>query len=263
MLRLLLLVGVLVVLTALTGSALGDLAIVQQWPVDTFPGGICYDSDRDHIWLVNNSTAQVREYTRTGAYIGMFPAGQVGLNWPIGMDFCTATNNLWIGDEFSPEQVVECTRAGAQVSSFSVLGSMQDVSGLAYNPNDDHIFLADDNASEVVEWTSTGGYVGRWSSLPCVDSDSICYLSTENTLLVGDDTAGMVCKFSVVGVLIETYDMALLLGITGVESLAFDAAAGTVFLGDSDTNIVYEISGFAGQTLVDDATWGSIKAMFR
>lgn len=258
-----LLVVTLVLLAAWAGPAVADLTIVQQWPVDTFPGGICYDSDRDHIWLVNNSAGEVREYTRVGGFVGMFLGSLVGLTWPIGMDFCPATQNLWICDEYNPEKVVECTREGVLVSWFSVDLVMEDTSGLAYNGNTDHLFVADDNAHEVVEWTTGGVEVGRWSSLPCSDTDAICYLSTENTLLLGDDGAGMVYEFSLAGGLLETYDMAALLGITGVESLAFDAATGTVFLGDSDTNTIFEIAGFAAPTPVEDATWGGIKAMFR
>ena len=59
--RLLLLVVVVALVAVWTVPALADLAIVQSWPVDTFPGGICYDSDRNHIWLVNDSTNEVRK----------------------------------------------------------------------------------------------------------------------------------------------------------------------------------------------------------
>ncbi len=261
--RLLLLAVMVVLVTVWTVPALADLAIVQQWPVDTFPGGIAYDSDRDHIWLVNNSTGEVREYTRDGSLLGMFPAAQVGLTWPIGADFHAGTMNLWIADEYNPEKVVECTREGVFVSEFSVDAAMLDASGLAIDTDTDNIFVADDNASEVVEWTQAGVEVGRWSSLPVVDTDSICFLSTEGTLLVGDDTAGVIYKFDTDGVMLEMYNVAVLLGITGVEGLAYDAGTHTVFLGDSDSGYVYEISGFTTVTAVQQTTWGAVKALYR
>lgn len=261
--RLLMLAVVVVLVTVWTVPALADLAIVQSWPIDTFPGGIAYDSDRNHIWLVNDSSNEVREYTREGAFVGMFPGGQVGLVLPIGADFHTGTQNLWICDETTAEKVVECTRDGVLVSEFSVDAFMLDISGLAIDTDTGNLFAADDNASEVVEWTQAGVEVGRWSSLPCVDTDSICFLSTESTLLVGDDNAGMVYKFGTDGVLAETYDMAALLGITGVEGLAFDANTHTVFLGDSDSSNVFEISGFTAVTPVERTTWGRVKGLYR
>ena len=263
MARLLLWAVVVVLVTVWTVPALADLAIVQSWPVDTFPGGICYDSDRDHIWLVNNSTGEVREYTRDGTLLETFPGDQVGLTWPIGMDFHAGTMNLWIADEYNPEKVVECTRDGVFVSEFSVDAAMEDASGLAIDTDTGNLFVADDNANEVVEWTQAGVEVGRWSSLPCNDTDSICFLSTEGTLLVGDDTAGVVYKFDTDGVQLGMYNTAVLLGITGVEGLAYDANTHTVFLADSDSDYVYEISGFTTVVAVQTTGWGAIKAMFR
>jgi DNA-binding beta-propeller fold protein YncE len=260
----LLFVAVVVGLVAVwTVPALADLAIVQSWPVDTFPGGICYDSDRDHIWLVNDSTNEVREYSRIGALLGMFPGSQVGLVLPIGMDFDAGTTHLWIADETTAEKVVECTREGVFVSEFSVDAAMQDASGVALDTNTGNLFVADDNAHEVVEWTQAGVEVGRWSTMPCSDADAICFLSTDGTLLLGDDTAGMVYEFDTSGGLIATYNMGALLGITGVEGLAYDANTYNVFLADSDSYNVYEISGFVEIVPVEEIGWGAIKAMFR
>lgn len=247
-------------------SAAAQLSIVQQWPVDQFPGGICYDSDRDHIWLVNDSDNDVIEYTRTGIFVSQFPGSQVGLSLPIGMDFDAGTENLWICDETSLEKVVECTREGVLVSEFSVDAEMDDASALAINTNNDHLYIADDNVNEVVEWTKAGVLVGRWSTAPNGDSDSITYLQVSNTLLVGDDNGATVYEFTVDGVLLNTWDMNALLGIQGVEGLAYDPGTGNVFLGDSTAGaarIIYEISGFVTATAVEETTWGGVKSIFR
>ncbi len=259
------LIAALALSLAWTGSAAADLSIVQQWPVSEFPGGICYDSDRDHIWLVNDSGNDVQEYTRTGALVFQFPGTQVGLSLPIGMDFDAGTGNLWICDETTLEKVVECTREGVLVSEFSVDADMQDASGLAINTDNDHLYIADDNANEVVEWTKTGALIGRWSTAPNGDSDAITYLQASNTLLVGDDNGAMVFEFTVDGVLLNTWDVNALLGIRGVEGLAYDPATGNVFLGDSTAGaqIIYEISGFVAATPVEEMTWGGIKSIFR
>jgi uncharacterized protein YjiK len=263
MARLLMLAVVVVLVTVWTVPALADLSIVQSWPIDTFPGGVAYDSDRDNIWVVNNSTGEVREYTRIGGFVSMFPAAQVGLTWPIGMDFHAGTMNLWICDEYNPEKVAEVTRAGVLVSEFSVDAAMDDASALAINTNTGNLYVTDDNSSECVEWTQAGAEVARWSTLPCVDSDSACFLSNEGNLLIGDDNAGMVYKFNTAGVMLEAFDMSALLGITGVEGLAFDANTLNVFLADSDSDYVYEISGFTEMTPVEHATWGHIKNLYR
>ena len=76
----------------------------------------------------------------------------------------------------------------------------------------------------------------------------------------------MVHEFTLTGTLLNSYDMVALLGIHGVEGLAFDAATGHVFLGDSTTGaqIVYEIAGFVtGGVGVESASWSGIKAMYR
>jgi uncharacterized protein YjiK len=247
-----------------TASAVAQLSIVQQWPVTEFPGGVCYDSDRDHLWTVDDSGNTVREYTRIGAFVSSFPGSQVGLSLPIGMDFDAPSGNLWICDESAPEKVVETTRNGVLVSEFSVGNDMQDASGLAINTNNDHLYIADDNASEVVEWTKAGALVGRWSTSPNGDADSICYIAASNTLLVGDDNGADVYEFTVDGVLLNSWDMIAELGIAGVEGLSSDPATGNVFLGDSSSpRTIYEISGFVAATAVEDATWGSVKSLFR
>ncbi len=253
-------------LVAMTvGPVSAQLTVVQQWPTGTFPGGLAYDSERDHIWLVNNSTGEVREYTRTGTMVGMFLASDVGLTWPIGIDFEEATGHLWICDEYNPEQVVECTRDGVAISNFSVDALMQDCSGLAYCPMDDYLYIADDNASEVVIWTKTGTYMDRWSSMPVVDTDAICYMDGTNTLLVGDDNGAMIYEFTLDGTVLNSWNLISLLGIQGVDGLAYDAATANVFIGDSTTGaqIVYEVSGFHPPSPVESASWGKIKSLFQ
>lgn len=262
--RLLAVTAVLVLLS--NGIAAAQLSIVQQWPIDVFPGGVCYDPDLDHLWIVTDSTNEVREYTRDGTFVGMWDGSLAGLEWPIGIDYAPSTQHLWICDEFNPEQVVECTKTGTPVSSFSVDADMQDAVGLAYNPDNDHLYVADDNANEVVEWTTSGTFVARWSTAPDGDSDAICCLGSANTLLLGDDNGATVYEFTLDGTLLNTYDMSALLGIQGVEGLSYDPLTGNVFLGDSTSGagrIIYEISGFGPPVAVEATTWGGIKSQFK
>lgn len=265
MTRVLLTTAVLLLLLSAAGPAVADLAVVQSWPVDTFPGGICYDADLDHIFLVNNSTGEVWEFTRTGGYVNMWPAAQVGLVWPIGMDIHPETHHLWVCDESTPEQVVECTRDGVAVSSFSVDALMEDCSALAYNPNDGLLYIADDNVSEVVIWTTGGDYLDRWSCLPNGDADALCYVPCTNTLYVGDDNGAMIYEFTLDGTFIQSWDLNALLGLQGCESLTVDPVAMTVFIGDSTTSsrLIYEVSGFFEPSPVEASTWGSLKALYQ
>jgi len=264
MIRLVTTVGILALFLA--GPAAAQLSVIQQWSIDTFPGGLAYDSERDHLWIVNDSNNEIREYTRNGVFVGQFPGSQVGLNLPIGMDFHAASGNLWICDEFNPEKVVEVTRAGVLVSEFSVDTDVQDASGLAYDPASDAIYIADDNASEVVVFTNTGTFITRWSASPSGDADCIALLTTSGTLLVGDDNGAMVYEFTITGALIQSWDMQVLLGIQGVEGLSYDAQTGHVFLGDSTTGTqtVYEIAGFTmGPVSVEQTSWANVKALYR
>ena len=254
---------VLVLLCGCVGLALADLAIVQSWPHSSFPGGIAYDAERGHVWVVDETDGDVTEYTRDGVYVSSFLASAVGLFQPIGASWAMDTGNLWICDEYTPEQVVETTREGVWVSGFSVDPYVQDASGLAYDPNTGLLYVADDNAHEVIIFDTQGNYISRWSSLPCSDTDSICYVGCTNTLMVGDDTADTVYEFTLTGTLIQSWNMRTLLGIDGVEGLAADEDAATLFLSSGVTDMVYEISGVWGPSPVTDGTWGSIKAMYR
>ena len=256
--------GAIVMLLGLVGSATASPTIVQSWAPGTFPGGIAYDADRDHIWLVNNSTGELREYTRNGVLIQTIPGSLFGMNWLIGIDWHPTTMNLWICDEYTPEQVAEVTRAGAYVSGFSVDPYVQDAVGLTYCTSDGNLYIADDNASEVVVFSTTGTFLGRWSSLPCVDTDAICHIEATNTLFVGDDNAAMIYEFTLGGTLVASYNLVALLGITGVDGLAVDQVAQTLFIGDtSSPYTVYEVAGMWGPVTVSQTSWGRIKAMFR
>ena len=257
-------VGLTMLLIGVASPASAQPTIVQSWQPGTFPGGLAYDADRDHIWLVNNSTSELREYTRDGTLLQAIPGSQFGLNWLIGIDWDPVTMNLWIADEYSPEQVAQVTRDGAYVSGFSVDADMQDTSGLTYCTTNGNLYVADDNASEIVEWTTGGTLVNRWSSLPCVDTDAVCHIPFTNTLFVGDDNAAKIYEFTLDGTLLNTYDLVALLGITGVDGLTVDPVSATLFIGDSSTPYtVYEVAGFWGPVSVQPSSWGQIKADYR
>jgi uncharacterized protein YjiK len=253
---------------ALTGTAFAQLTVVQQWSVGTlFPGGIAYDMDRDHVFMVTNSSNEFHEFDRFGTFINMWSGAGAQCNWPVGLDIHDGTHNLWVADEYTPEKVVECTRDGVFVSSFSVDAEMSDAVGIAYVDSRDQLYVCDDTpgVNEVVIWTPTGSLVGRWSTAPNGDTDSIAYLDATDTLLIGDDNGAVVYEWTLDGVLLNTYDMAALLGINGVEGLSYDPATGNVFLGDSTTGArnIYEIAGFVQATPVEQTSWGSIKAAFK
>jgi uncharacterized protein YjiK len=253
----------LVLLCGCVGLALADLAIVQSWPHSTFPGGIAYDGERNHVWVVDETDGDITEYTRDGVFVSSFLASPLGLMQPIGAGWASDSGNLWICDEYTPEQVVESTRAGAWVSGFSVDAYVQDASGLAIDVSTGLIYVADDNAHEVVIFDTAGNFIGRWSSLPCSDTDSITYVACTNTLMVGDDTADTVFEFTLTGTLIQSWNLSTLLGIDGVEGLAADEGAATLFVSSGVTDTIYEISGIWGPSPVNDSSWGSIKAMYR
>ncbi len=250
-----------------TASAVAQLSIVQSWQyTGGLPGGICYDSDRDHIWVVNHTGNSVQEYTRTGTFVSEFSGALVGLSLPIGMEFDATTGNLWICDGDDPEKVVETTRDGVLVSEFSVDLEMTDAAAIAIATSNDHVYVTDDDVNEVVEWTKAGALVGRWSAAPNGDADAICYLAASNTLLVGDDTqnAPYIYEFALDGTLLNSWDIEALLGIGGTEGFSYDAATGHVFLGDSSVpDTIFEISGFEMATAVEQATWSGVKATFR
>lgn len=253
-----------VLLALMVTPALAALNIVQSWPPGTFPGGIAYDAERDHVWLVNDSSSELREYTRDGTLIQTIPGSDFGLSWLIGIDWDSSTGNLWICDENQPEGVAEVTRDGAFVSGFSVDADVQDAVGLALNTTDGNLYISDDNASEVVVFTTGGTFLNRWSTLPCVDADAICYVPYTNTLFVGDDNAAMIYEFTPDGTLLNTFDLAALLGITGVDGLTIDTNAATLFIGDSTSPyVVYEVSGFWGPVSVEETSWAHIKANYR
>jgi sugar lactone lactonase YvrE len=248
-----------------TVPALAQLTIVQTWTVDTVPEGICYDSDRDHIWLVNGAGNEVREYDRSGYHVDWYSGEVWDLTEPCGLCFHEGTGNLWIADSSDPEKIVECSTDGVVVSWFSVDLAMDNIAGLAVNSAAGLLYAADDSASEVVTFTLGGVEVGRWSSLPAIDIDSICYLPTEDRLLVGDDDAGLVYKFRSDGGFDEVVDIPASLGFTSVEALTFDPDALTVFFACSDCNTIVEVSGFTSETSISEAptTWSAIKAMCR
>jgi uncharacterized protein YjiK len=252
-------------LTFAASSAMAQLSIVQQWTVSEFPGGIAYAPDDDTIWIVDDSGNTFREYTRTGTFLSSFPGTQVGTSLPVGLEYEEGSGHLWCADETTAEQVVECTKDGVFVSSFSVDADMQDAVAIAYANSTGLLYVGDDNASEVVSWTTGGTLMGRWTTTPYVtDTDAICYLDASNTLLVGDDNGAVIHEFTLDGTQLTSYDMSAQLGITGVEGLSYDPATGNVFLGDSSSpRVLYEISGFVQATPVEPATWGSIKSQFR
>jgi len=246
------------------GTASADLSIIQQWPVGTFPGGVAYDSERDHIWIVNEGSQEVWEYTREGGLVQTFSVAGLGILQPIGIDFDPVTGNLWIGEEGQPEGAFEITREGVLMSYFSADAYVDDVSGLAYNAALDQVYLADDNGAQVVVFSGDGAYLSSWSSAPVSDADAITYSDNTNTLLVGDDTASLIVEFTLDGTALQSWNVESLLGIGSVEGLSDDPGAGTVFIADSGTvDTVWEVAGFFPPTPVNESTWGEVKAQFK
>jgi len=214
---------------------------VLSWPTGTvFGGGIAYDPIADEIWVIDQTSDNIRQYTSAGAQLNVFPVPTGTL--PIGGFVHPTTGNVWVCDE--GEIFYEMDRNGVLVSGpFGTTPAITDVSAMTFDPASQTVFISNDSANLIHEFDLMGNAIGGpidVSAAGSVDADGITYNPITRTFYLGEDTGDQIIEVDRAGALIASWPLT---GIASPEGLAIDTRSGILWVTDPVTDTVEAITG--------------------
>lgn len=214
--------------------------IVNEWPTGgNFAGGLDYDPGSDTVWLGDQSTDMITQYDRFGNVLYSFPSPR---NLPLGLGVDPITGNIWVGDE--GEYVDEVTPTGVLTGrSWDVSAYVTNLSGLAYDPVTEHIFISQDASPEqILEFDTNGVLIGiiDLGGAGSTDPDGLGYNTVTSTFIVGEDIGDKIIEVDRAGNALNTWNM----GAIGIspEGIGLDTYRGTVFISNGLGNRVFEVA---------------------
>jgi len=246
-------------LTALfaTSAAIAQPTIVQSWtvpPVGTaFIGGLGYDAITDEVWTVDETNDLIQRFTRTGTMTATFAPPVVpgiATPQPIGAAVDQVTGNVWVVDE--AEVAYEIDRAGTFTGrSWSTAPAITDASAITIDPSSRTLFVSNDSARVVQEFSLAGVAIGAPISMVAagsVDPDGIVYNHLTQTFYLGEDTGDQIIEVTRAGALVRTISLVNLPPTNTTvspEGLDLDTRTGSLFVGSgfSSGRMVFEIGG--------------------
>lgn len=137
-----------------------------------FVGAVAYDAVTNEVVVIDQTAVTVTFYDRaTGLQMHQYPAPA---SLPIGGQIDITTGRLWLVGE--NEIVYEIDRSGIIVGSWSCAPTINDASALAMDPFTNTIWISNDSAHIVAEFTRTGVATGsQFVPVGSTDGDGLAY----------------------------------------------------------------------------------------
>src|SRR5690606_29874903 len=143
------------------------------------------------------------------------------------------------------EVVWEIDRAGNVLQSWSAQPTIIDASAIAIDPVNGNVWISNDSAHIVAEFTSTGAPTGVQFTPPgSTDGDGLAYDPYNRVFYLGEDAANQILVLDRSGNLLNTIPVSAQISPEGVD---VDAVTGSVFVvnGLLTPETVYELGGIA------------------
>lgn len=171
-----------------------------------------------------------------------------------GIAFLTNENKLLISDSevnempiFAGVNLFEITYNGTLTNTASTTSYSNEPTGLSYNPNNNHLFVSDDNSRRIFEVDP--GTDGRYGT----SDDKISYFSTSSfgssdpegvaygngNLYIADGVGKKVFQTTLTGNLIKSFDLGQH-GLNDPEGITYNPDNGSLFVVDRSTKGVIE-----------------------
>ena len=192
----------LLAMAVLTPSVVSAQTVVNQIKHNgSFAGGCAYDSINDRVWVFDDP---IRAYDRSSGT--ELAAMSSPVTNPIGGFVDPATGNLWVGSE--AEVVFEMDQGGVVHSSFSTLPTVGDVSALTWDPATDTLWVLDDTALAMYEFTKNGVFTGRSIGVSALanDPDGLAFNPVSRTFFIANDLfANLIIETDFSGTLLNSW----------------------------------------------------------
>ena len=190
---------------------------------------------------------------------------------PSGITYVPTTGRLLVSDAeveemsiYADVNLYSVTTAGALVGTGDTTNYTIEPTGLAYNPNNGHLFIADDDANEIYEVVAGGD--GKFGTSDDAithfdttvfandDAEDVAYDSAHNVLYTIDGverevykiTAGANGKFDGVpskgGDDVVTHFDVATFGALDPEGITYNPSSGTLYVLDSNAGLLIELS---------------------
>ncbi|MGF1541825.1 MAG: SdiA-regulated domain-containing protein [Pleurocapsa sp.] len=177
---------------------------------------------------------------------------------PAGIDYLPLSNTLLISDSevnespyFGTVNMFEISLSGSLINTFSILDFSREPTGVAYNPANQHLFISNDDANQIVELNPGADLIYgtaddsttviNTTSFGSFDAEGVAYASDLGTLFVADGSNSAVYQISTSGILISSFDTASL-GVTDPEGIEYDPSSGNLFIVGDPVNLVAEVT---------------------
>ena len=177
---------------------------------------------------------------------------------PAGIAYLNFSNTLLISDSevneqpfFGTENLFESSLTGSLVDTFSILDFSTEPTGVDYNPANQHLFISNDDAEEVVELDPGADLIYDTAddiitiidttAFGSFDPEGVTFASNLGTLFVADGANSEVYQIATDGTLISSFDTASL-GVRDPEGIEYDPSSGNLYIVGRPTNTVAEVT---------------------
>jgi len=173
-----------------------------------------------------------------------------------GITFLTNENRLLISDSevnempiFTGKNLFEITYGGTLINTASTISYSDEPTGLSFNPENNHIFISDDNARRINELDP--GSDGKYGT----SDDKISYFSTNSFgsgdpegvaygngyLFIADGVGSKVFQTTLTGNLVKSFDLRQH-GLNDPEGITYNPDNNSLFVVDRSTKGVIEVT---------------------
>ncbi len=184
---------------------------------------------------------------------------------PAGIGYLSFANSLLISDSevnespfFGTENLFESSLTGSLINTFDIRDFSREPTGVDYNPANQHLFISNDDADEIVELDPELDLVYDTAddSITIIDTEAfgsfdaegVAFASDLGTLFVADGLNSEIYQISTNGTLISSFDTASL-GITDPEGIEYDLSSGNLYIIGNPVNTIAEVT--ASGTLIN------------
>ncbi|MBD2194976.1 MULTISPECIES: SdiA-regulated domain-containing protein [Calothrix] len=178
---------------------------------------------------------------------------------PSGIVYISHLGSLLISDGevdempliFQGKNMFQVSLTGTLERGLSTMNYSNEPTGIAYNPANRFLYIADDNKQRVFQinpggdgtYNTSDDVVSSFSTLPwsSTDPEDIAYSTTSGTLFLVGGVSDTVYQVTTNGTLISQFST-LSFGLHDPEGIAIDPNSGNLFMVGFPANLVFEVS---------------------
>ena len=177
---------------------------------------------------------------------------------PAGIAYLNFSNTLLISDSevneqpfFGTENLFESSLTGSLSDTFDFRDFSREPTGITYNPANQHLFISNDDAEEVVELDPGADLlydtaddiitIIDTTAFGSFDPEGVTFASNLGTLFVADGVNSEVYQIATDGTLISSFDTDSL-GIGDPEGIEYDPSSGNLYIVGNPVNTLAEVT---------------------